>query len=134
MSCDRFVFANKFFMKKDHYRQSLVPSHEVYLSYGLSACYETSRLVGNMQRWRGKCFHDNSQLFLMYVLILEKTCNFWLTFQTIFKTWFSNVNLWSISITNSSYLLLLSWLSPTLIYWILPDVVRRCGFPLLAFK
>ena len=24
-------------MKNDHYRQSIVPSHEVYLSYGLSA-------------------------------------------------------------------------------------------------
>ena len=36
-------------MKNDHSRQSLVPFHEVYLSYGLSACYETSRLVGNMQ-------------------------------------------------------------------------------------
>ena len=36
--------------KNDHYKQSLVPIHEVYLSYyGLSAWYETSRLVGNMQ-------------------------------------------------------------------------------------
>ena len=34
-------------MKNDHFRQSLVPSHEVYLSYDLSA--ETFRLMGNMQ-------------------------------------------------------------------------------------
>ena len=36
-------------MKNDDYRESLVPFHEVYLSYGLSVCYETSTLVGNMQ-------------------------------------------------------------------------------------
>ena len=26
-----------------------MPSHEIYLSYDLPACYETFRLVGNMQ-------------------------------------------------------------------------------------
>ena len=36
-------------MKNDIYRQSLMFSPEVYLSYDLSACYETSRLVSNMQ-------------------------------------------------------------------------------------
>ena len=36
-------------MKNDHYRQSLVLSQEVYLSYALSAYYETSKLVGNME-------------------------------------------------------------------------------------
>ena len=36
-------------MKRDHYQQSLVPSHKVYLSYDLSACYEKSRLVVNMK-------------------------------------------------------------------------------------
>ena len=36
-------------MKIDHYRQSLVPTHEVYLSYDFSVCCETSRLVNNMQ-------------------------------------------------------------------------------------
>ena len=36
-------------MKIDLYRQSLVLSHEVYLSYGLLACYETFGLVCNMQ-------------------------------------------------------------------------------------
>ena len=36
-------------MKNYQFGQSLVPSHEFYLSYDLSACYETSRLVGNMQ-------------------------------------------------------------------------------------
>ena len=36
-------------MKNDHYIQSLVPFHKVYLSYGLYTCYETSKLVGNMQ-------------------------------------------------------------------------------------
>ena len=43
-------------MKNDHYRQSLVPSHEVYLSYDLSSRYETSRLVGNMQTVRRQMF------------------------------------------------------------------------------
>ena len=36
-------------MKNDLYRQSLSPSHEVYLSYDVSVCYETFRLVGNVQ-------------------------------------------------------------------------------------
>ena len=36
-------------MKNDHYLQSLVPSHKVHLSYDLTACYEKSRLVGNME-------------------------------------------------------------------------------------
>ena len=36
-------------MTNDIYRQSLVPSLKVNLSYDLSACYEASRLVGNMQ-------------------------------------------------------------------------------------
>ena len=36
-------------MTNDHYRQSLVPFHDVYLSHGLSGCYERSRLVNNMQ-------------------------------------------------------------------------------------
>ena len=36
-------------MMKNNYRQSWVPSHEFYLSYDLSVCYETSRLVGDMQ-------------------------------------------------------------------------------------
>ena len=34
----------------------------------------------------------------MYLDILAKACKFWLTFWTTFKRWFSNVNLWSISI------------------------------------
>ena len=36
-------------MKNNHYRQWLVLSHEVYLTYDLFVSYETSRLVGNMQ-------------------------------------------------------------------------------------
>ena len=36
-------------MKNDHYRQSLVLSHLVYLSYDLSACYETSRLQSRIK-------------------------------------------------------------------------------------
>ena len=42
--------------KNDHCRQSLVPFREVYLSYGLSACYETSRLVGNIQTVKRQMF------------------------------------------------------------------------------
>ena len=41
-------------MQNDHYRQYLVPFHDAYLSYGLSACYETSRLVRNMQTVKRK--------------------------------------------------------------------------------
>ena len=51
----------------------------------------------------------------IYLDILAKASNFWLTFWTLFKWWFSNVNLWSISTPNSSsYLLLLSRFPPTL--------------------
>ena len=32
-------------MKNEHYRQSLEHSHEIYLSYDLSACYKTSRYL-----------------------------------------------------------------------------------------
>ena len=42
--------------KIHHPRQYLVPSREVYLSYGLSACYETSRLVGNIQTVKRQMF------------------------------------------------------------------------------
>ena len=50
MDWDKFVFRKKFYNdENDLYRQALIPSHEVYLSYDLSASYETSRLVGNMQ-------------------------------------------------------------------------------------
>ena len=43
-------------MKNEHYRQSLIPSHDVYLSYGLSVCYETFRLAGTMQTVKRQMF------------------------------------------------------------------------------
>ena len=43
-------------IKNDRYRQSLVPSQETCLSYDLSVCYETSRLVGNMQTVKKQMF------------------------------------------------------------------------------
>ena len=108
-------------MKNYQFGQSLVPSHEFYLSYDLSACYETSRLVGNMQTVETNAFMIILSFFWgMYSDILSNSCHFWLTFWTIFKRWFSNVNLWSVSIPNrSSYLLLLNQFPRTLICWIL---------------
>ena len=50
MDWDKFVFRKKFYNDENYlYRQALIPSHEVYLPYDLSASYETSRLLGNMQ-------------------------------------------------------------------------------------
>ena len=43
-------------MKNDHHRQSLVLSHESYLFYDLSTCYDTSRLVENMQTVQRQMF------------------------------------------------------------------------------
>ena len=55
--------------------------------------------------------YANCQLLLRHVLWYS-----WLIFWTIFKSWSSNVHLWSISIpNNSSYLRLLSW-SPQHLY------------------
>ena len=67
--------------------------------------------------------------------ILAKPCNFWLTFWTIFKRWFSNINLWSIRIPNtSSYLLPLSWFSPTLIYIYIIRCCQNTWFSTNCFK
>lgn len=72
-------------MKNDLYRQSLMPSHEVYLPYVLSVCYKASRLVGNTEtvKW---------QMLLWHLSVSSKTftsCQasyiFWLSFWTIFK-------------------------------------------------
>ena len=58
-------------MKNDLYRQSLMPSHEIYLPYVLSVCYKASRLVRNTETVKWQSFYGTCQFLLRHLLLAK---------------------------------------------------------------
>ena len=63
------MIENNNFLRKQNCRQFLIPSHEVYLSYHLFVCYETSggTFMVILSFFRGMYFDILAEAFILWL-------------------------------------------------------------------